>query len=156
MNTTLAKFIITAAMLFTPFAATHAQVTVDEPWVRATVASQKATGAFMNLSASSSARLISAKSPAAAIVEIHEMVMEGNVMKMRAIPGIEIPAGQTLSLKPGSYHVMLIDLKQQIKAGDTVPITLVFEGLDKKQQSLEIKATARPLNSTHSAAEHKH
>lgn len=156
MNTTFFKFIITSAAFLAPLAATQAQVTVNEPWVRATVPQQKATGAFMNLSATSSARLVSAKSPAANIVEIHEMVMEGNLMKMRAIPGIEIPAGQTLSLKPGSYHVMLIDLKQQIKDGDTVPITLVFEGLDKKQQTLEIKATARPLNSAPSATEHKH
>jgi len=156
MNTTFFKFIITSAAFLAPLAATQAQVTVNEPWVRATVPQQKATGAFMNLSATSSARLVSAKSPAANIVEIHEMVMEGNLMKMRAIPGIEIPAGQTLSLKPGSYHVMLIDLKQQIKDGDTVPITLVFEGLDKKQQMLEIKATARPLNSAPSATEHKH
>ncbi len=155
MNTTFFKFLITSAAFLAPLA-TQAQVTVNEPWVRATVASQKATGAFMNLSAASSARLVSAKSPAANIVEIHEMVMEGNVMKMRAIPGIEIPAGQTLNLKPGSYHVMLIDLKQQIKAGDTVPITLVFEGLDKKQQTLEVKAAARPLNSMPANNDHKH
>lgn len=148
MNTTFFKFIITSAAFLAPLAATQAQVTVNEPWVRATVASQKATGAFMNLSAASSARLVSAKSPAANIVEIHEMVMEGNLMKMRAIPGIEIPAGQTLNLKPGSYHVMLIDLKQQIKDGDTVPITLIFEGLDKTRQTLEVKATARPLNAS--------
>lgn len=155
MNTTFFKFLITSAAFLAPLA-TQAQVTVNEPWVRATIASQKATGAFMNLSAASSARLVSAKSPAANIVEIHEMVMEGNLMKMRAIPGIEIPAGQTLNLKPGSYHVMLIDLKQQIKAGDTVPITLVFEGLDKKQQTLEVKAAARPLNSMPATNEHKH
>jgi periplasmic copper chaperone A len=156
MKTTFVQFIITSAAFLAPLANTDAQVTVNEPWVRATVPQQKATGAFMNLSAASSARLVSAKSPAASIVEIHEMVMEGNLMKMRAITGIEIPAGQTLSLKPGSYHVMLIDLKQQIKDGDTVPITLIFEGLDKQQQTLEIKAPARPLNSKPANAEHKH
>jgi len=157
MKTTLFKFIITSAVFLAP--SVHAQVasvTVSDPWVRATVAQQKATGAFMNLSANASARLISAKSPVASVVEIHEMVMDNGIMRMRAIPGIEIPAGQTLNLKPGGYHVMLIDLKQQIKDGDTVPITLVFEGLDRKQQTLEIKAPARPLNSVPANAEHKH
>lgn len=157
MTTSFFKFIVTSAAFLAP--SVHAQVTpvtVSEPWVRATVAQQRATGAFMTLSASASARLISAKSPVASVVEIHEMAMDNGVMKMRAIPGIEIPAGQTLNLKPGGYHVMLIDLKQQIKDGDTVPITLVFEGLDKKQQTLEIKATARPLNSMPANAEHKH
>ena len=157
MNTTFFKFIITSAAFLAPLAATQAQVTVNEPWVRATVASQKATGAFMNLSAASSARLVSAKSPAANIVEIHEMVMEGNLMKMRAIPGIEIPAGQTLNLKPGSYHVMLIDLKKPLAKGEIVPITLKVEGKDKKVEAVEIKAEVRDL--TASAApmsEHKH
>jgi len=157
MNTTLAKFIITAAMLFTPFAATHAQVTVDEPWVRATVASQKATGAFMQLRSPANTRLVAAKSSVANIVEIHEMAMVGDMMKMRAIPGIDVPAGKAVELKPGGYHVMLIDLKDQIKAGDTVPITLVFEGADKKQQTVEIKAPARPLNTTSAGHNmHKH
>lgn len=157
MKTIFFKFIITSAVFLAPVA--HAQIapiTVNEPWVRATVPQQKATGAFMNLTANASARLVSAKSPVANVVEIHEMTMEGSIMKMRAIPGIEIPAGQTVSLKPGSYHVMLIDLKQQIKDGDAVPITLVFEGLDKKQQTVDIKALARPLNAAPANGEHKH
>ncbi len=157
MKTTFFKFIITSAAFLAPLAITHAQVTVNETWVRATVPQQKATGAFMQLKADASMRLISAQSPVAAIVEIHEMVMEGNLMKIRAIPGIEIPAGQTLSLKPGGYHVMLIDLKDTVKAGDTVPITLNFEGLDGKKQALEIKAPVRALNAgAPRADEHKH
>lgn len=134
----------------------NAQVTVTEPWVRATVAMQRAAGAFMQIKADASARLVSAKSPVANIVEIHEMAMDNGVMKMRAIPGIEIPAGQKLDLKPGGYHVMLIDLKQQIKAGDMVPITLVFEGLDKKQQTVEVKASARAIDGAAKHDAHKH
>jgi copper(I)-binding protein len=158
MKTTLFKFVITSAVFLAPLALVRAQVTASEPWVRATVPQQKATGAFMNLNATASARLVSARSPVAGVVEIHEMAMDNGIMRMRAIPGIEIPAGQTLSLKPGGYHVMLIDLKQQIKDGETVPLTLVFEGLDRKQQTLEIKATARPLNASVSgpASAHKH
>lgn len=147
MNTTFFKFLITSAAFLAPLA-TQAQVTVNEPWVRATVASQKATGAFMQLSSPANTRLVAAKSSVANVVEIHEMAMVGDMMKMRAIPGIDVPAGKSVDLKPGGYHVMLIDLKDQIKAGDTVPITLVFEGADKKQQTVEIKAPARPLNTS--------
>ena len=86
----------------------------------------------MQLKADQSMRLVAGKSPVAGVVEIHEMAMDNGVMKMRQIPGI-IPAGQTLALKPGSYHVMLLDLKQQVKDGDTVPITLEFVGLDNKE-----------------------
>ena len=157
MNTTFFKFIITSAAFLAPLAATQAQVTVNEPWVRATVASQKATGAFMQLTSPANTRLVAAKSPVANVVEIHEMTMVGDMMKMRAIASIDLPAGKSVELKPGGYHVMLIDLKDQVKAGDTVPITLVFEGADKKQQTVEIKAPARPLNATgggHSM--HKH
>ena len=147
MNTTFFKFLITSAAFLAPLA-TQAQLTVNEPWVRATVASQKATGAFMQLSSPANTRLVAAKSSVANVVEIHEMAMVGDMMKMRAIPGIDVPAGKAVELKPGGYHVMLIDLKGQIKAGDTVPITLVFEGADKKQQTVEIKAPARPLNTS--------
>lgn len=128
-------------------AAAHAQVTVKEPWVRATVAQQKATGAFMQLTAAQDVRLVAGSSPVAGVVEIHEMAMDNNVMKMRQVAGgLALPAGKTVELKPGSYHVMLMDLKGQIKDGDTVPVSLVFEGKDGKKQTVEVKAPARPLN----------
>jgi copper(I)-binding protein len=103
----------------------YAQVTVKDPWVRATVSQQKATGAFMQLTAAQDSRLIEAKSPVAGVVEVHEMSMEKDVMKMRAVPSLDLPAGKMVELKPGGYHVMLMDLKQQMKEGDTVPLTLV-------------------------------
>lgn len=124
-----------------------AQVSVTDPWVRATVPQQKATGAFMQLTAPADARLVGARSPAAGIVEVHEMVMEGDIMKMRAVPAVELPAGKTVELKPGGYHVMLIDLKAQVKEGDVVPLTIVVEGKDGKREDIEVKAAARPLNS---------
>lgn len=128
-------------------AAAQAQVTVKEPWVRATVAQQKATGAFMQLTAAQDVRLVAGSSPVAGVVEIHEMAMDNQVMKMRQVAGgLALPAGKTVELKPGSYHVMLMDLKGQIKDGDTVPVSLVFEGKDGKKQTVEVKAPARPLN----------
>lgn len=124
----------------------HAQVTVKEPWVRATVAQQKATGAFMQITSAQDARLVEARSPVAGVVEIHEMAMEKDVMKMRALSnGLDLPAGKTVELKSGGYHVMLMDLKQQMKEGDIVSMTLVVEGKDKKRSTLEIKAPVKPL-----------
>ncbi|KAF0165885.1 MAG: hypothetical protein FD157_1061 [Rhodocyclaceae bacterium] len=136
----------------------HAQVTVKDPWVRATVSQQKATGAFMQITSAQDARLVEARSPVAGIVEIHEMAMDKDVMKMRALPnGLDLPAGKTVELKSGGYHVMLMDLKQQMKEGDTVPMTLVVEGKDKKRSTIEVKAPVKPLaNASKPAVEHKH
>ena len=131
-----------------------AQVQVKDPWVRGTVTQQKATGAFMHLSSPTDARLVSARSPVAGVVELHEMAMDKDVMKMRAVPWIDIPAGKGAELKPGGYHVMLMDLKQQLKEGETVPITLVVEGRDGKRQTLEVKAPVRPLGAPAGAMKH--
>ena len=140
-----------------------AQVTVKEPWVRATVPQQKATGAFMQITAPVDSKLVEVKSPAAGVVEIHEMKMENNVMKMRAVTGVDLPAGKAVELKPGGYHVMLMDLKVQVKEGDSVPLTLVFEGRDKKRETVEIKAVAKsltaaapPMKAGEMKHEHKH
>ena len=122
-----------------------AQVTVKDPWVRATVPQQKATGAFMQLQSAQATRLVEARSPVAGVVEIHEMAMEGSTMRMRAVPGLDLPAGRSVELKPGGYHVMLMDLKGPVAAGTNVPLTLVFEGADKKRQTMEISAPARAL-----------
>lgn len=131
----------------------QAQVTVDKPWVRATVAQQKATGAFFQLNAATDSRLVEVKSSVAGVAEIHEMAMQGDTMKMRAVPGLDLPAGKLVELKPGGYHVMLMDLKRQIKPGESVPLTLVFESKDKKRQSVEVQAEARQLGAP---AEHQH
>lgn len=82
------------------------------------------------------------------------MAMQDNVMRMRQIPALQLPAGKTVELKPGSYHVMLLDLKQQVKEGDTVPLTLVFEGKDGKRESVEVKAPVRALNASAQPAGH--
>ena len=135
--------------------AAHAQTTVKDAWVRGTVPQQKATGMFAQITSASGGKLVSAKSPVAGAVEIHEMSMDGNVMKMRALPnGLDLPAGKAVELKPGGYHVMLLDLKQPLKDGDTVPVTLVVQGKDGKKETIELKAPVRPLNAA--AGAHKH
>jgi copper(I)-binding protein len=122
-----------------------AQTTVKDPWVRGTVAQQRATGAFMQITSTTGGRLLSAASPVAGVVEVHEMKMVGSVMKMGAIPSLELPAGRAVELKPGGYHVMLMDLMKELKAGDSVPLTLVVEGKDGKKQTLEIQAPVKAL-----------
>jgi copper(I)-binding protein len=109
------------------------------------VANQSATGAFMKLTAPAATRLVEVRSPVAGIVEVHEMKLDGDVMRMRAVPALPLPAGQMVELKPGGYHVMLMDLKGPVKAGDAVPLTLVFEGADGKRLTQDVKATARAL-----------
>lgn len=136
---------IAAAALALAAATTVAQTQVEDPWVRGTVAQQTATGMFARITSTTGGKLVSAASPVAGVVEIHEMTMDGNMMRMRAIPGLELPAGKPVELKPGGYHVMLMDLKQPLKAGDTVPVTLVVEGADGKRESIEVKAPVRPL-----------
>jgi len=122
-----------------------AQVTITDAWVRGTVPGQKVTGAFMNLTSAADATLVAASSPAAKIVEIHEMAMDGGVMKMRAVDKVALPAGKSVALKPGSYHVMLIDITQPLAEGQTVPVTLTFVGKDGKKTTQEVKVPVRAL-----------
>ena len=122
-----------------------ADVAVRESWVRGTTPAQKATGAFMEISSSDEAVLVSVSSPLAGVVEIHTTKMENGVMKMRLVPRLDLPAGQVVKLQPGGNHVMLMDLRQQMKKGDVVPITLKVEGKDKKVQTIEIRAEVRDL-----------
>jgi copper(I)-binding protein len=135
-----------AATLLVLAAATQAQTTVKDAWVRGTVAQQKASGAFMHITSAQGGRLLSVSSPVAGVSEIHEMAMQGDTMRMRAVPALELPAGQAVELKPGGFHLMLMDLKSQLKAGDTVPLTLVVEGKDGKRETIEVKAPVRALN----------
>jgi hypothetical protein len=130
-----------ALMAATPFA--FAQVTVKDAWVRATVPGQQATGMFGNFTATQDSKLVGGSSPAAEKVEVHEMKMEGDVMKMRAIASLPLPAGQAVSLKPGSYHVMLIGLKKPLPDGSTVPVKLVVEDAQNKQTTIDVKVPVK-------------
>ncbi len=159
------KIIIATLLSLTAsaWAQVPANVEVKDAWVRATVAQQKSTGAFMQLTAQADTRVVQVRSPIAGVAEIHEMAMDKDVMKMRAVPALPLPAGKVVELKPGSYHLMLMDLKGPVKAGDVVPVTLVLESKDGLRSTLEVKATARPLGSAAAAVpaaaphgQHKH
>lgn len=142
---------LTAALATGTAMAQDAAVKVDGAWARASVQGQKGTGAFMRLTAKDGARLVRAESPAAGVTEVHEMKMEGDIMKMRAVPVLDLPAGKTVELKPGGYHVMLLDLKAPLAKNTSVPITLVFQDAKGAESKLNLNvpvATSAPAGAT--------
>ena len=122
-----------------------ADITVKEPWIRATVPAATSSGAFMQLQSAQDARLVEVRSIVAATVEIHTMAMEGQTMRMHAVSGIDLPAGKPVDLASGGYHVMLMDLKRQLKAGETVPLTLVVQQKGKKPETVAVDVPVKPL-----------
>lgn len=126
-----------------------AQVEVSQAWTRATVAQQKATGVFLQMKSAQDVRLLEVHSPLAGVAEVHEMVMEGSTMKMRSVPALSLPAGKLVELKPGSLHLMLMDLKRPISVDEKVPVTLVFEDAKGQRQTLDVQATARQMGMGH-------
>ena len=122
-----------------------AQVKIDEPWARATVPGQKATGVFMKLTATQAGQLVGVSSPVAGVAEVHEMKMDGNVMKMSAVPAIDLPAGKPVALQPGGYHVMLMDLKGPLAKDTSVTITLKFKDSKGVVSQQEIKLPVKEM-----------
>jgi copper(I)-binding protein len=123
-----------------------AQVTVGDPWIRATVPAQKTSGAFMQLTSKQDARLVGVRTPVAGNAEIHQMEMQGQSMKMHAVDGIALPAGKPVNLASGGYHIMLFDLKRQLKEGETVPLTLVVEDARHKRADVNVNVPVKPLD----------
>ncbi|MES3002864.1 MAG: copper chaperone PCu(A)C [Pseudomonadota bacterium] len=142
------------------FAAAQAQPQVEGAWVRAAVPGQQSTGAFMRLKAREAVQLVGVETPVAGTAEVHEMKMDGDVMRMRAVPRLDLKAGQALDLGPGGYHVMLQELKQPLAAGATVPMTLRFRNSQGVESRLELKlpVAAQAPGTTGAAATegHKH
>ena len=132
-------------VMLTLAAGALAQVTVSDAWIRATVPQAKATGAFMSLTSAQDARLVEVRSDAAGLAQIHQMEMDGQMMKMHAIAGLDLPAGKSVSLASGGYHLMLMDLKRQLKEGDTVALTLVFQKNDGKRETMALTVPVKAL-----------
>jgi len=135
------KFHLIPIVLALNCGALYAQtVEIKDAWVRTSVQGQQATGAFMKITALENTRLVAASTPVAGVTEVHEMKMEGDVMKMRALSnGLDLPAGKTVELKPGGYHVMMMDLKAALPKGSTVPLTLVFRDAKGAESRVELK-----------------
>jgi copper(I)-binding protein len=122
-----------------------AQVTVSDAWIRATVPQQKSAGAFMRVRSAAPARLVAVRTPAAASAELHQMQMAGQTMTMHAVEAVALPAGQEVDFGPGGYHVMLFGLKQQLKAGDSVALTLVVEDAARKRSEVKVAVPVKPI-----------
>lgn len=119
----------------------HSQnLNVQNAWVRATVQGQRATGAFMQITAPAASTLVSVSTPVAGVAEVHEMKMDGDVMRMRPLAkGLELPAGKAVQLKPGGYHLMLMDLKLPLQKDTTIPITLTLRDSKGVQSTQDLR-----------------
>ncbi len=137
------KSILLLACAVLASASAHAQVTVDKPWVRTTVPQQTTSAAYLVITSVQGGKLVEASSPVAASVEVHEMKMEGEMMKMRGVDALPLPAGKPVELKPNGLHIMLTGLKAPLKAGDVVPIRLVVEDAKGRRQTVDVKAVAK-------------
>lgn len=133
-----------------------AQTTVEDAWVRATVAQQASTGAFMRITSTTDSQLIGVQSPVAGIVQIHQSSMVNDVMSMKEVPQVPLPAGKTVQIEPEGYHIMLINLVGQVKEGDQVPLTLTVENPNGEKETIQVNATARALNAPEHGGMHMH
>lgn len=138
------KFTFLAAGALLASAAAQAQVVVDKPWVRTTVAQQSTSAAYMTITSANGGKLVAASSPIAGAVDVHEMKMDGDMMRMREVAALPLPAGKPVELKAGGYHMMLTGLKAPVKAGDIVPIRLVVEDAKGQRETVDVSAVARP------------
>jgi periplasmic copper chaperone A len=149
---------VAAASAFVSGALAQALPKVEGAWVRSSVAGQQGTGAFMKLTAPETLQLVRVATPVAGVAQVHEMKMAGEVMRMRPVAQLELPAGRTVELKPGGYHLMLQDLKRPLAPGSTVPLTLVFRDAKGAENRLELTVPVRvsPPAAGHPAVGHQY
>ena len=133
---------LAAVLALASLQAMAANVSVSDAWARATMPGQKVSGAYMQITSDADARLVGVSSPAVPRVEVHEMKMDGDVMRMREVKAVELPKGKAVALEPGGFHIMLMNLPKPIAAGETIPLTLLIES-GGKRQTVEVKAEAR-------------
>lgn len=135
-------------------------VIVKDAWIRGTVQGQTATGAFMELTGKTNARLVGVSTPLTKSAEVHNMKLENGVMKMFPVDGIDVPAGKTVRLASGGYHVMLTNLQKPLNAGDKVPLQLTFELADKlankKRETIDLMVEVRDIKGQPAAHQHQH
>ena len=122
-----------------------AQTKVEDAWVRTSVPGQPSSGAFMRVTADSDSKLLSVQSPVAKTVQIHQSTMKDDVMSMRQVESVVLPAGKPVSFDPHGYHIMLIDLTAQVQEGSKVPLTLIVENAKGEKETIEVQAEARAL-----------
>lgn len=131
---------------------------VEGAWVRASLPGQQASAAYMRITAREPMQLVGVSTPAAGVAELHEMKLEGTVMRMRPAGVIDLPVGRAFELRPGGHHVMLRELKQPLAAGASVPLTLVFRNAKGVESRTEVQApvAAQPGHTPSGHGDHKH
>jgi periplasmic copper chaperone A len=154
----LRRTLIASSVLLATAAFAQSTIKVEGAWARPTVAGQAGGGGFLTITAGSTAdRLLSASATVSKVVELHSMDMEGNVMRMRQVEGIDIPAGQTVQLKPGGLHVMFVGLNQTLKKGATIPVTLRFAKAGEVKVNMKVMNAPEAAGHEHGAKDgHKH
>jgi len=120
-------------------------VQISDAWARATVPGQKVAGVYLKIRSPRDASVVAVKSDAATSAEIHSMSNDGGVMKMRKLDALALPADQTVQLKPGGNHIMLLDIKRQLKPGEKVPVILVVQERGKKKVKVSVEAEVREM-----------
>jgi periplasmic copper chaperone A len=147
---TLFAFALPLAVTVGTASAQKPAAKLDEPslkvfdvWAKTTVPGGSVSAAYMHIKSAKPLKLVKVASPAANIVEIHDMKMKDGVMEMKAIDALDIPAGKLVDLKPGGLHIMLIKVVKPINKGDKVPLTLTFETPDKKTFTREVMAAGQ-------------
>lgn len=148
MNSAIFGKKLPGVLLLTLLCVAQAQaqsVIVKDAWIRGMVPGQTVAGAYMELTAKSNVRLIGVTTPLTKSAEVHNMKMENGVMKMFPVDGIDVPAGKTVRLASGGYHVMLTNLQKPLKAGDKVPMQLTFELADKKRETVNLSVEVRDI-----------
>jgi periplasmic copper chaperone A len=153
MRTLLVALALAASPLAT--LAQDAAIRVEGAWARASVQGQSGTGAFMTLTAAEPLTLVGVSTPVAGVAELHEMKMEGDVMKMRALQALALPAGRAVELKPGGHHLMLMELKTPLRPDTTVPVTLHLRDAKGAPRTLQV-AVPVAVRAPAATPAHKH
>lgn len=137
--TRLTLGLVLASLAWQAQSAPRALVQVSDAWIRPAVKAQSGTGGFMSLRSAQPVSLVGFSTSIAATAELHQMSMEGDVMRMRPLPSLDLPAGQAVALEPGGSHLMLMGLKKPLKVGDQVPLVLKFKNAQGKFFTQSIK-----------------
>jgi len=143
-NSTHRALLLIAACFVLSAAHAEGAVSVAQAWVRATVPGQKVAGVYLDIRSDQAAALTAVRSPLAGSAEIHSMSNDNGVMRMRRLARLDLPAGETVRLVPGGNHIMLLDIKRPLQAGERVPLVLTVERNGKKG-SVQVQAEVRAL-----------
>lgn len=148
------RYVIAIAALLCAAQAWAGEVAVSGAWARATAPGQEVAVMQFSITSKKEAQLVAISSPVAGVVEIHRMSHDNGVMKMHAIESLPLPAGKAVDLEAGGIHVMLLNLKQPLKAGESVPFSVTVQFADKHKATVKARAEVKPLTASHDGHNH--